>query len=258
MAITKEKKEEILKGLEEKFGRAKSVYFADYRGLTVKEMGEMRKKLREDGVDYVVAKKTLIKLSVKNSNLPEIPSELMEGPVGAAFGYEDEIAPVKALHLYGKRVEALNILGGLVEGKYVSKAQAIELAKLPSKDELLAKLVGSIKAPISGFHGILSGILRNFVYVINAYKEEKAKAAPASEAAKTESAEKTVDDPSIEEKAAEEKTQETKIEEQKQPEEKEHTEVKETVEEKGPAEEKEAAAESDEEKAAPGEESESK
>jgi large subunit ribosomal protein L10 len=190
MAITKEKKEEILKGLEDKFGKAKAVYFADYRGLSVKEIGELRKKLKEEGAEYLVAKKTLMKLSVKNAKLPEVPNELMEGPVGVAFGFEDVVIPVKVLNDFAKEAEALTILGGLVEGKYISKEEAIELAKLPSRDELLAKLVGSMKAPISGFHGVLSGILRDFVGVLKAYDEKKGESAPTETAPAEEEATK--------------------------------------------------------------------
>ncbi len=173
MAVTKAKKEEVLKNLEDKFSKAKSVYFADYRGLTVKNLSDLRRKLRENNVDYVVAKKTLMKISVKNVNLPEIPDYVMEGPVGAAFAYDDEISAVKTLSEFKKQAESLQILGGLVEGKYVSKEEAAQLAALPSREELLAKLVGSMKSPISGFHGVLSGVLRNFVGVVDAYREKK-------------------------------------------------------------------------------------
>ena len=127
-----------------------------------------------------------MKLSVKNASLPEIPEDLMEGPVGAAFGYEDVVVPVKVLNNFSKEFDALNILGGLVEGKYITKEEAIELAKLPSRDELLAKLVGVLKAPISGFHGVLSGVLRNFVGVVSAYQEKKGKDAPTKETPKEE------------------------------------------------------------------------
>lgn len=175
MAVTKEKKAEVLKGLDDRFGRAKSVYFADFRGLTVKDLHTLRGKLRDQNVEYVVAKKTLMKIAAKNSNLPEIPDDVMQGPVGAAFSYEDEIAAVKAMHEFAKKAENLKILGGLVEGRYVNKAEAIQLAQLPSKTELLAKLVGSMKAPISGFHGVLHGVMRGFVGVVNAYQEKKAK-----------------------------------------------------------------------------------
>lgn len=173
MAVTKEKKAEILQELEEKFQNAKAVYFSNYRGLTVKDMTALRKKLRDQKIEYCVAKKTLMKLAVKNKNFPEMPNELMDGPVGAAFGYDDAIAPVKVLYQFAKENDKLELLGGLVDGKYMSKAEIKSLATLPSREELLAKLVGSFKAPVSGFHGVLAGVLRNFVYAMKAVQEKK-------------------------------------------------------------------------------------
>lgn len=173
MAVAKAKKDEILKSLDAKFSRAQAVYFADFRGLTVKQLGGLRAKLREQGVDYQVAKKTLMKLSMKNANLPEVPKELMQGPVGAAFGYEDVIMPVKLLHEYAKTAENLEILGGLVDGKFVSKSEAKSLALLPSREELYAKLVGSLMSPISGFHGVLHGLLSGFVRVLKAQSDKQ-------------------------------------------------------------------------------------
>lgn len=173
MAVTRAKKEEVLKNLSDKFGKAKAIYFSDYRGLTVKEVGQLRKQLREHGVDYYVAKKTLMYLSAKNANMPEIPKDIMDGPVGAAFGYDDVVVPVKTIHTFAKGAEKLNILGGFVDGKYITKAEAMELAELPSREELLAKLVGSMNSPISGFHGVLHGLLRNFVGTLQAVSEKK-------------------------------------------------------------------------------------
>jgi len=173
MAVTKEKKAEVLKELNDKFGRAKAVYFSGYRGMTVKKMVALRKKLHKSGVDYAVAKKTLYKIAAKNNDYPEIPDEIMQGPVAAAFGYDDVVIPAKLLHEFTKEAEQLEILGGMVEKKFVSKAQAMELAMLPSREQLLAKLVGSMKAPISGFHGVLSGVLRKIVYALAAVRDKK-------------------------------------------------------------------------------------
>lgn len=197
MAITKAKKQEILKDLEDKLERSEAVYFADYRGLSVKDMGKLRGKLRDEGYDFRIAKKTLMQLSLKNKNLPEAPSEVMEGPVGAAFSYEGIVNAVKALHEFSKENDNLKILGGLVEGKFITQAEAIELAKMPTREELLAKLVGSMKAPVSGFYGVTSGLLRNLVYVLKAIEEAKPEETPAP-------AEETKEEEKVEEKPAEE------------------------------------------------------
>ena len=180
MAVTKAKKEEQLQELNVLFSKAKAVYFAKNTGLTVKQIGDLRKKLHAEKVDYRVAKKTLMQIAAQKNGLQEIPTELMEGSVGAVFGYGDVIAPVKVLDLFSKEAEKLEILGGLVEGRYVSRAEAKSLAVLPSREELLAKLVGSMKAPISGFHGALAGVLRKFVYALKAVQEKKGTSPAAS------------------------------------------------------------------------------
>jgi large subunit ribosomal protein L10 len=173
MAVTKATKAEVLKDLNDKFSRAKAVYFSGYRGITVKKMVQLRKNLHKEGVDYAVAKKTLYKIAAKNNNFPEIPDEIMEGPVAAAFSYGDVVIPAKLLHEFSKEAEQLVILGGLVDGKVISKAEAKVLAMLPSRDQLLAKLVGSMKAPISGLHGVLSGTMRKLVYALAAVRDKK-------------------------------------------------------------------------------------
>lgn len=179
MAVTKAKKAEILKKLDEKFSMAKAVYFSQNKGLPVKKVSDLRKKLHKEGIDLMVAKKTLFKISAKKNNFPELPDEVLEGPVSAAFTYSDVIAPARLLHQFSKDNENLVLLGGLMEGKLLSKAEAKQLALLPSRETLLAKLVGSMKAPISGFHGVLSGVLRKLVYALKAIQEKKP-AAPAA------------------------------------------------------------------------------
>ncbi len=183
MAVTKAQKEEILKRLEDHFAKAKAVYFAQNKGLAVKKVTDLRKKLHKEGIDFVVAKKTLMKIAAKKNNLPEISGEVMEGPIAAAFGYSDVVVPAKLLYEFSKENENLQLLGALVEGKLIGKAEAKELATLPSREELLAKLVGSMKAPISGFHGVLAGTLRKLVYALKAIQDKKPAEAPAAPAA---------------------------------------------------------------------------
>jgi len=159
MAITKKQKDQILKNLEEKFSRAQAIYFAENKGLSVKNVSALRKKLHENGIDFVVAKKTLMKLAAKNQNLPEFTDEVLTGPIAAVIGYADMIIPSKIVKDFGATVENKVVLtGGMMEGKLLSKAQANELASLPSKQQLLAMLVGTMKAPITGFYMILRAL----------------------------------------------------------------------------------------------------
>ncbi len=176
MAVTKAKKSEVLNELNDKFGQAKAIFFAQNKGLEVKKITDLRKKLHKEGVEMVVAKKTLMRLAAKNNNLPELSDAMMTGAVSASISKTDVVAPARLLYQFAKDNENLVLLGGIIDGKLVSAAEAKQLATLPSKEVLLAKLVGSMKAPISGFHGTLSGIMRKFVYGLKAVHDKKASA----------------------------------------------------------------------------------
>lgn len=183
MAITKSQKGQILKDLEEKFSKAKAVYFAENKGLTVKDVTNLRRKLREQGVDFVVAKKTLMKLAAKNQNLPEISDEVLPGPIAAVIGYEDMILPSKIVKDFGDTVEKKVILtGGIMEGKLLSQAEAVELASLPSKQQLLARLVGAMKSPLTGFYMVIKGLAEKAPTAGGSADAVKAEAAPAADA----------------------------------------------------------------------------
>lgn len=174
MAVTKEKKNAVLAKLNDHFGKAKVVYFSSFTGIPVKKVTALRKLLKKANVDFVVAKKTLMQIAAKNNGFPEVPADVMQGPVAAVFGYDDVVIPAKTLHAFTKEAEQIGLLGGLVDKKVVSKAEAKQLATLPSREELLAKLVGSMKAPISGLHATLSGVLRGFVMVMKGAADKKA------------------------------------------------------------------------------------
>lgn len=182
MAITRSQKEEILQELVDKFKQAKSVVFAEYRGLTVKDVARVRAELRAKGVDYKVAKKTLLRLAAKEAGMEEIPNEVMEGPISAVFSFEDEVSGPKIIHTLGKELEGLTLKGGVMDGKLLTQADAVQLASIPSREELLAKLVGSMKAPISGFHGVLYGTMRQFVGTLQAIADKGDAPAPAEAA----------------------------------------------------------------------------
>ena len=192
MAVKKQKKEDILKELVDKFARSKSVVFADYRGLDVAGVSDLRSKLREEGAEAKVAKKTPIGLAAKES-VGELDKSVMEGPVVATFSYEDAMSGIKVLFNFSKENENLKLLGGIIDGKVVDAETIQQYAKLPSRDELLAKLIGSMNAPITGFVGIGNSLVSGLVRVINAYKDtlpaEAAAPAPAAPAPAEEKAE---------------------------------------------------------------------
>ena len=119
MAVTKERKGEQLKALIEKFGKSKSVVFANYRGLDVKSISDLRSALREGNAEMQVAKKTLIRLAAKDQGITDIDAEAMQGPVAATFSYEDEMSGIKVLFNFAKEKDKLKLLGGIIDGKVI-------------------------------------------------------------------------------------------------------------------------------------------
>ena len=170
MAVTRQKKEEVLADLQEKFKGAKSVVFTTCSGLSVKDFSKVRNALREKNVKCKVAKKTLINIAAKDNGYQDIPSELMEGSVAALFS-EDEVSGAKVIADLAKKYEALKLLGGLMDGQILTLEQVSALSKMPSREELLSKLLGSLKAPMSGFANSLAGVTRKLVYVLEAHRK---------------------------------------------------------------------------------------
>jgi large subunit ribosomal protein L10 len=173
MAKSKQQKELTLGQLTEQLEAAKSVVFADFRGLTVKEATEFRNKARKEDVKVLVAKKTLMRLAFSKAGYEGVDPSKLEGALVMITGMSDEVAPAKLAAEYSKGHEALKIVGGVLERTLVDAAAVKALATLPSKQELLAKLVGSINAPVSGLVNVLAGNLRGLVNVLNAVKDAK-------------------------------------------------------------------------------------
>lgn len=177
MPITRQQKEEILKDLVERMKAAKSVVFADYKGLSVKDVKEMRKQMKEKGVSFQVAKKTLFRIAAKESGFGDVPDEVLEGPVGAAFSMEDELAAANIIHKFSRKKKNLKLRGALFEGRVLSLSETKVLATMPSKDELIGKLIYLVKYPIQGFHGVLYNTMAGFVRSLNAISGQKSKTA---------------------------------------------------------------------------------
>ena len=173
MSITRQDKEKIVQNLSDKFSRAKSIVFLGFKGLTVKEDGELRSNLRSEGIDYKVARKTLIKRGLKEVNIEGVEDLELEGPVGTAVSYNDEVAPARLAREYAKTNKKLKLLGGYVSNKYLDAAEIKALSLLPGKDQLRAQLVGTINAPVSGFVNVLAGNIRGLVNVLKAIEDDK-------------------------------------------------------------------------------------
>jgi len=173
MPKTKEQKEQIIQDLVDKLAKHKSLVFTDYKGISVSDAADIRKQCKDQGAEYIVAKKTLIQLALDQAGIKDIDVKSMEGNMALVIGFEDEVAPAKIAAEFAKDHETFQLLGGIMENQYIDLAKVEALSKVPSKAELLAKLVGSINAPVSGFVNVLAGNLRNLVGVLNAIKETK-------------------------------------------------------------------------------------
>lgn len=172
MAITKEKKEKTIKGLKEKISNQKSIVFVNFSGLKTTDLLELRKKLKSLDSELLVSKKTLTKIALKEKDI-DVDFENLKGETALIFGFEDEIAPAKIAYDFSRKNKKLQILGGVLENKFRGKEDIISLAQLPSRVELLAKLVGTMNAPVYEFAGVLNGNLRNFVYLLSEISKVK-------------------------------------------------------------------------------------
>jgi len=177
MAKTRDQKKETLEKLAAKLDNAKAVVFATFDKLKVKDNEDLRKKCREQKVDYEVIKKTLLKKALTDKKIEGIEVDSFERGIAVASSQEDEVMPAKILHEFAKDNEALELKSGVLatnEGLDVMDEERIKsLAQIPAKPELLGKMVGSIKAPISGFVNVLQGNLRGLIQVLNGIKEGK-------------------------------------------------------------------------------------
>jgi len=170
MAQTKEQKQKKLNDLKKNIDEQKSMVFVAYDGLKASDMFDLRKRLKEEGCRLVVGKKTLFNLALKDGKI-DFDSKGLQGQVGFIFGSEDEISPAKISHKFSKENENLKILGGFFENNIITKEMVLTLAQIPSREELLSKVVGSISSPVSGFVNVLQGNLRNLVYALSAIKK---------------------------------------------------------------------------------------
>jgi len=172
MPKTRIQKEETVATLTDKLGKAKSVVFADYKGLTMSALSDIRKQLREQNAEFGITKNNLLKIALKNVNL-SVDDVVSQGPTATLFSYEDEISPIKVLTKAIKDTQIGSVKGGILNGEFMDQYMVNKLANLPSKDELRAKTVGVLVAPLQGIVGVLNANLRNLVYALDQVRISK-------------------------------------------------------------------------------------
>jgi len=175
MSKSKIAKQEITRDLIEKIKKSKSIVFAGFNSFPVKSNENLRVELEKEEGEYYVAKKTLLKRALDENGI-EIDINNLEGKVATIFSYNDEVASAKVLGNFTKDkelAEKIYFIGGILDGKFLTKEEVENLSKLPSKEELYAKVVGSLNAPISGFVNVLAGNIRGLVTALKAISEKK-------------------------------------------------------------------------------------
>ena len=170
-------KQAIVAGLKEELTTAKGVVLVTYKGLTVAQDTKLRRNLREAGVSYHVVKNTMLRIAAQEAGIEGL-NPYLEGTTAMAFSTEDAIAPAKVISDFIKEnkldtAEILNVKAGMLEGQVIGLEEVKALAALPSREVLIAKVLGSMQAPISGMVNVLQGTIRNAVYVLEAIRQQK-------------------------------------------------------------------------------------
>ena len=168
-------KTEIINDLTQKFQSSSGIYFTRYSGMNVTKITELRRKFRENGISYFVSKNTLTKIAANNAGYEDKLNDLLNGQIGIAYISGDSTAPARVIHNFEKENKdaTLEVVGLVFEGEIFSAEKYKELANLPSRDELLAKFVGTINQPMSNLVGTLNAAMSKFMGVLNSLKEYK-------------------------------------------------------------------------------------
>ena len=172
----REEKAAAVEAIKESLKNAQGSVLTDYRGLTVSEMNELRKKLREADVEFRVVKNTLTWRAAQQLDLENLQPYL-EGPTAIAFGHTDPVAPAKIISEFAKSHKALEIKAGILEGKVIPLEKVKALADLPSKEQLLGQVASAMQAPISGLVNVLQAPIRNLAYAVDALRAQREKEA---------------------------------------------------------------------------------
>lgn len=174
--MPKPEKVAVVEELKDKLSRSQGVILTDYRGLDVAQITELRRRLREAGVEYKVVKNTLTLLAARQVDLADL-EQYLTGPTAIAFGYDDPVTPAKILNGFAREHDDLEIKAGVLQGAIIDVDQVKALAELPSREELLAQVCRAMQGPIAGVVNVLQGTIRNLVYALDAIRRKKEEAA---------------------------------------------------------------------------------
>lgn len=169
MPLTKDQKKKILENLREKVNKQRIMLFVSVSGVKVKDLFDLRKRLKKVESQITVVKKTLARIIFKEKGV-DIDSKKIPGEAAIVFGFEDEVSPAKVVYELSQINQNIKFLGGFFANKLCGPEEMIALAQIPPKNELLGRLVGSIASPLSGLENVLQGNLRKLVFVLSQIK----------------------------------------------------------------------------------------
>ncbi len=172
MALTRNDKEQILADYEGGFAKAQHVFLVDYQGITVPQVTELRNRVRQGGGEYVVVKNTIALRAIDSQALEQLKDHFV-GPTAAVFSLTDPVAVAKALTDYAKDVPAIKLKAGLVEGRAIGADQIKDIASLPSREALIAKLLYLLQSPVTRFARVLAAVPQSFVMVLDQVRIKK-------------------------------------------------------------------------------------
>jgi large subunit ribosomal protein L10 len=171
--LNKESKQQVVTELHDKLKRAKAVFLADFRGMSVEKATGLRDELRKADVEYKVVKNTLLDLASRETDKESLSPHYV-GPTAVALSYEDPVSAAKVLSRFAKESQAIfRLKAGVLSGKLISVADIQALAELPSREVLIAKMLGTLQAPTANFVGVLAAVPGSFVRLLNAIKIQK-------------------------------------------------------------------------------------
>lgn len=170
---TKAFKDEKIAKIKENVDKAQVAIVTEYKGMTVEEITKLRRALQKDGGDYMVTKNTLAKIALKDTPY-EVLTEKLTGPIAIAFGFEDPVSPAKALSKFIKEIKKGTVVAAALDGKLLSAEEAKALAEIPSKEEIYAKMLGSINSPATGIVGAINAVMASLTRAVAAVRDKKA------------------------------------------------------------------------------------
>jgi len=172
--MKRSEKEQIVAEVTEVVGRAQGMFFTDFGGLTVEQATELRREFRKSGVDYRVVKNTLIRKALESVTGYDKVYDKLVGPTGVAFAFNDPVVPAKIIQKFSEKHSKLSLKVCVLDKEVYDGARLAELAKLPSRKEMMASILGSIQSPLTGVPTVINTVLRDLVSVIGEIEKKKA------------------------------------------------------------------------------------